>query len=81
MLTTFSYYDWLAREQRRRRHEVIRRARGWKVGMNGGLLLIATSFLTIESTPWWPRGIWLTAWILLAFGVWRVSSNRGALKD
>jgi hypothetical protein len=73
VLAAFSYYDWWAREGRRRR-DVFRSARGWKMSLAGGLLLIASGFLLMEGTHWWARGLWLLVWAGAAFGLWRTPS-------
>ena len=74
VLAAFSYYDWLAREQRRPLRHVLRAQRGWKVSMAGGVLLVASGFLLMESARWWERALWLLVWAGTAFDLWRLRS-------
>ena len=69
-LAAFSYYDWWARAQGRRRRDVFRTARGWRMSLAGGLLLVASGFLLMEGARWWERGVWLLVWAGGAFDLW-----------
>jgi hypothetical protein len=72
VLAAFSYYDWWAREQGRGRRDVFLTARGWKMSLAGGLLLVASGFLLMGSTRWWERGLWLLVWAGTAVNLWRL---------
>jgi hypothetical protein len=75
VLAAFSYYDWWAIEQGRRRRDVFRTAPGWKMSLAGGLLLVASGFLLMEGTRWWERGLWLLVSAGAAFDLWRPRSE------
>ena len=74
-LAAFSYYGWCARVQGRRRRDVFRTARGWKMSLAGGLLLVASGFLLMEGARWWERGVWLLVWGRGAFDLWTARSS------
>ena len=70
LLASFSYYDWQSREQGRRRREVLRNARGWKLSVAGSVLLIASGVLLMEDVRWWERGVALVVWAGAARDLW-----------
>jgi multidrug efflux pump subunit AcrA (membrane-fusion protein) len=53
VLAAFSYYEWLARERQMPLRRMLRVAWGWKVSIAGGVLLVASGFLLMESARWW----------------------------
>lgn len=71
-VAAFSFYDWLARARQRRLREVLREARGWKLSAAGGLLLLASGFLLMESTRWWVWCGWLAVWAGAGYDLWRL---------
>ncbi len=74
ILAAFSYYDWLAREQGRRRRDVMRSARGWSASVTCGLLLVGSAFVRMESLHPWQRALWMS---LCLGAAWTVSRRRG----
>ena len=70
LLAAFSYYDWLSREQGRRRRDVLRDARGWTLSVAGSVLLIASGVLLMEDSRWWERGLALVVWAGAARDLW-----------
>jgi hypothetical protein len=71
LLSAFSYYDWAAGERGRSLWEVLRHARGWRISRAAGVLLGASGFLILTSTPGWARALWLTVWIAGFLDFWR----------
>jgi len=75
VLAAFSYYRWLALDQRTPLGQVLRTERKWKVSIAGGILLVASGFLLMESARWWERGLWLVVGVGTARDLWRMRST------
>lgn len=80
-LATFSYYDWLARQLETPLRKMLRVAWGWKAGIAGSALLVASGFLLMEKIPLWQRGLWLLVWAAAAVDMWRMRRANLAAKN
>ena len=71
-LAAFSYYSWLAQSRRRRVRDVLQGTRGWPLARAGGLWLVASGFLMMETTGRWMWWGWLALWVSQSYELWRL---------
>ncbi|MEO8260881.1 MAG: hypothetical protein ABI868_26280 [Acidobacteriota bacterium] len=76
VLAAFSYHNWRARQQGRRRRDVLRAAPGWRMSVSGGALLAASGFLLMAGARWWEQAAWLLVWAGAAFDLWSARTTR-----
>ncbi len=72
-LASFSYHKWLARERHMPLRQMLRLAGGWKLSINGSILLVASGFLLMESAYVWEKALWLVVWAGAAFDLSRAT--------
>lgn len=83
VLAAFSWHDWERRERGRPLQKQLRLP-SFHVPLSGGLLLVAISFLLMESSRWWEHGVVGALGVSFLWSTWAAwraahgSGKRGA---